>query len=246
MEDIVFMNNTVIDDESVFEFIREVLRHGVKDEWVYLTHTGDYIVNGSPYPDWITWEKENEIAKYDYNMDNLESCREEIKKEIQERFINEKLEWMKDCNFTNEMLEFLDLLHQQFLAIERYTNNPDDKEAVEIIRDTYSKTNKNALEYLRQVKTPKEWMDLGDFKGKQLCTVMTGYDYNTKIIGKIDLFDSFEPFEPMYNKVPDFEIVSTNKEVSQILNKMYFLYIKASRDIDDICEDLINEKRSHK
>ena len=51
----------------------------------------------------------------------------------------------------------------------------------------------------------------------------------------------------MNNTVIDDESVfEFIREVSQILNKMYSLYIKASRDIDDICEDLINEKRSHK
>ena len=167
----------MINYKNVFDFIDNKLAFGVGEHSHYLTPIGAYIVGGSDFKDWKRWAI-NFGVDSDYGVEDLETCPSEIAEKIKKECEEDKEEWMNSNGVTEEDLDKLDLLHEQYLAIVQYANNRIDENAVETIDRTYRATGINCLKYLVSLKTQEQWHYLSDFHGAQLCAVFTGFDPN--------------------------------------------------------------------
>ena len=163
--------------DNVFEFLSRKLALGVGDNSYYLTDKGAYIVTGYPILDgnWKQWALD--CGLYDeYNVDPNSPLPNEISLRMQGAYDFFRMDWRKSRGLSVEDLEMLNSLRKQYLAISKYSKNPNDEEAINCIAETYLATEKNCLEYLASLKSEEEWIELRDFQGSQIRAIMTGYN----------------------------------------------------------------------
>lgn len=164
------------EEENIFDFIKWKLNCSTCDTTHYFTDIGDCVIWGFPYKD--SWE---EYTIYYYGSDYLDKCSPELKKQEAAEWEKDKRNYMKGNNLTEEGISFLNMLHQQYLAISAISHGENIEENERIIADTYEKTGINCLEFLCSLFQEKKIFS-EDYHGNQLAAVLTGHTANPIII----------------------------------------------------------------
>jgi len=163
--DINYLND--LEEKNIFEFIDYKLILGEGEPCYYLTGKGAFVVEGAPYGN--NWSEWSDKYLEDDNKNELDNYLEELLED-------DKKSWLSYYGIEDEELDTLELLRKQYLAIRDYSNNPSDELAIETIKETYSLTGINCLDYIKNLKTEEEWKELTDTQGMQICAIMTGYN----------------------------------------------------------------------
>ena len=232
---------------NIFEFIQDKILYGVNDAEHYITARGSYIIFGPPYGNnWKEWSQENKIHT-EYGVKKLKNAPKRVEEDIKRRYNQEKKEWMEDNNIDGDELKELDFLHKQYQTISKISQTGDNSLDKEII-ETYRKTGKNCLTYLREIKSSVEWKKLTDYQGSQLCAALTGYipiyDIPVEIIYYLNTNVSYfsEQYDPLSKLITDFsikaflELRAQNPKIDTIVETLRYLHYEYMKQ-----EDYINK-----
>ena len=213
--------------KNICDLIEDVLIFGVGEGYYYLTAFGEYVVKGPNFLN--SWEEYYEKL-YGSSIGLSEKQKKEAIKEFDECFQDNKEAWKIYWRATDSHLEELDLLHEQYLAVKEWLENPRDTEKIKNVANTYQKTNINVLEYLGRLKNERDWMRLGDTKGSYLAYVFTGKDSNISLndLYLTDRGTFLEKIRTMYLR--SVELID---QISQKSNEQSSASITAIKPIDE-------------
>ncbi len=214
-------------NKNICDLIEDVLIDGSLDGYRYSTAFGEYVVRGPNFLN--SWEEYYEKL-HGSSIGLSEEQKKEAIKEFDECFQNNKEAWKIYWRATDSHLEELDLLHEQYLAVKEWLENPRDTEKIKNVANTYQKTNINVLEYLGRLKNERDWMRLVDTKGSYLAYVFTGKDSNISLndLYLIDRGTFLEKIRTMYLR--SVELID---QISQKSNEQSSASITAIKPIDE-------------